>query len=62
MHWFLALLTRRTTNTCGIAGVFAYSDAAPPVDREELLRVREQSLFLVRDLFGIKPLYYADDS
>ena len=23
---------------CGIAGVFAYQEAAPPVDREELLR------------------------
>jgi asparagine synthase (glutamine-hydrolysing) len=26
---------------CGIAGIFAYSDAAPPVDREELLKIRE---------------------
>lgn len=26
---------------CGIAGVFAYGSSAPPVDREELLRVRE---------------------
>ncbi|MEP7305902.1 MAG: asparagine synthase (glutamine-hydrolyzing) [Acidobacteriota bacterium] len=26
---------------CGVAGVFAYDDAAPPVDREELLRIRE---------------------
>ena len=26
---------------CGIAGVFAYHDAAPPVDREELLRIRD---------------------
>ncbi len=26
---------------CGIAGVFGYADAAPPVDREELLRIRE---------------------
>ena len=26
---------------CGIAGIYAYRDAAPPVDREELLRVRE---------------------
>ena len=26
---------------CGIAGIFAYHDAAPPVDREELLRIRE---------------------
>jgi asparagine synthase (glutamine-hydrolysing) len=27
---------------CGIAGIFAYRDPAPPVDREELLRIREQ--------------------
>ncbi len=26
---------------CGIAGIFGYADSAPPVDREELLRVRE---------------------
>ena len=26
---------------CGIAGVFAYHDAAPPVDLEELLRIRD---------------------
>jgi asparagine synthase (glutamine-hydrolysing) len=26
---------------CGIAGIFAYGDDAPPVDAEELLRVRE---------------------
>ncbi len=26
---------------CGIAGIFAYRDTAPPVDREELLRIRE---------------------
>ncbi len=26
---------------CGIAGIFAYGNAAPPVDREELLRIRE---------------------
>lgn len=26
---------------CGIAGVFAYRDNAPPVNREELLRIRE---------------------
>lgn len=29
---------------CGIAGIFAYSDAAPPVNREELLRVRDAML------------------
>ena len=26
---------------CGIAGIFAYGNDAPPVDTEELLRVRE---------------------
>ena len=26
---------------CGIAGIFAYRDQAPPVDKEELLRIRE---------------------
>ncbi len=26
---------------CGIAGIFAYDDQAPPVDTEELLRIRE---------------------
>lgn len=26
---------------CGIAGIFAYRDTAPPVDEEELLRIRE---------------------
>jgi len=26
---------------CGIAGIFAYGEAAPPVDEEELLRIRE---------------------
>ena len=26
---------------CGIAGIFAYGDAAPPVDEAELLRIRE---------------------
>ena len=26
---------------CGISGAFAYGNAAPPVDREELLRVRD---------------------
>jgi asparagine synthase (glutamine-hydrolysing) len=29
---------------CGIAGIFAYRDLSPPVDREELLRVRERML------------------
>src|SRR3990172_5097969 len=26
---------------CGIAGIFSYRPSAPPVDREELLRIRE---------------------
>ena len=26
---------------CGIAGIYAYRDSAPPVDRDELLRIRE---------------------
>ena len=26
---------------CGVAGIYAYRDHAPPVDRDELLRVRE---------------------
>jgi asparagine synthase (glutamine-hydrolysing) len=26
---------------CGIAGIFAFGDAAPPVDGAELLRLRE---------------------
>ena len=26
---------------CGIAGIYSYRDSAPPVDREELLRIRE---------------------
>ena len=26
---------------CGIAGIFAYRDGAPPVDQAELLRIRE---------------------
>ena len=29
---------------CGIAGIFSYRDSAPPVDREELLRIREAML------------------
>ena len=26
---------------CGITGIFAYRESAPPVDRDELLRIRE---------------------
>ena len=29
---------------CGIAGIYSYRDSAPPVDREELLRIREAML------------------
>lgn len=29
---------------CGIAGIFAFADSAPPVDREELLRIREHMI------------------
>ena len=29
---------------CGIAGIFSYHDAAPLVDRQELLRIREAML------------------
>ena len=27
---------------CGIAGIYAYRDPAPPVDEQELIRIREQ--------------------
>ena len=27
---------------CGLAGIFSYADNAPPVDREELIRIRER--------------------
>ena len=26
---------------CGIAGIFAYAGSSPPIDRDELLRIRE---------------------
>ncbi len=29
---------------CGVAGIFAYSEQAPPVDRDELLRIRERMI------------------
>ena len=29
---------------CGIVGIYSYRDSAPPVDREELLRIREAML------------------
>ncbi len=27
---------------CGIAGIFAYLDVAPPVDRAELMRINDR--------------------
>ena len=29
---------------CGIAAIFAYGESAPPVDRAEVIRMREQML------------------
>ena len=29
---------------CGIAGIFAYRESAPPVDADELLRIREHMI------------------
>lgn len=29
---------------CGITGIYAYRDSAPPVDRNELLRIRDQMI------------------
>ena len=43
---------------CGIAGIFAYRDHAPPVDREELLRIREAMIRRGPDGAG---LWIADD-
>ena len=43
---------------CGIAGIYAYRDSAPPVDREELLRVREQMMRRGPDGAG---LWISDD-
>ncbi len=36
---------------CGIAGIFAYGQAAPPVDEEELLRVREA---MIREIYNYR--------
>ena len=38
---------------CGIAGIYSYRDSAPPVDREELLRIREAMLKRGPDGAGI---------
>lgn len=38
---------------CGIAGIYAYRDSAPPVDREELLRIREAMLWRGPDGAGL---------
>ena len=35
---------------CGIAGIYAYRDSAPPVDREELV-LRVRNLLRTRELF-----------
>jgi asparagine synthase (glutamine-hydrolysing) len=43
---------------CGIAAVFAYSESAPPVDREEVLRVRDHMLSRGPDGEG---LWFSDD-
>jgi asparagine synthase (glutamine-hydrolysing) len=43
---------------CGIAGIYAYRDPAPPVDRDELLRIREAMVRCGPDGTG---LWIADD-
>jgi asparagine synthase (glutamine-hydrolysing) len=43
---------------CGIAGAFAYKESAPPVDREELLRIRDAMLSRGPDGAG---LWVSDD-
>src|SRR5258705_659341 len=43
---------------CGIAGIYAYRESAPAVDREELLRIREQMARRGPDGAG---LWLADD-
>jgi len=43
---------------CGIAGIFAYRDDAAPVDREELLRIRDHMARRGPDGAG---LWYSDD-
>lgn len=43
---------------CGIAGIFAYRESAPPVDRQELLRIREAMVHRGPDGAG---LWISDD-
>ncbi len=43
---------------CGIAGIVAYADAAPPVDRSELIRIREAMAARGPDGAGV---WMADD-
>ena len=43
---------------CGIAGIYSYRDSAPPVDREELLRIREAMIRRGPDGAG---LWISDD-
>ena len=43
---------------CGIAGVFAYRAEAPPVDEQELLRIREHMIRRGPDGAG---LWISDD-
>ncbi len=38
---------------CGVAGIFRYLEGAPPVDREDLLRMREQMLHRGPDGAGL---------
>ena len=38
---------------CGIGGIFAYREAAPPVDQEELLRIREAMIHRGPDGAGL---------
>jgi asparagine synthase (glutamine-hydrolysing) len=38
---------------CGIAGIYAYRESAPPVDEQELLRVREAMIHRGPDGAGL---------
>ena len=44
---------------CGIAGIFAYRESAPPVDEQELLRIREAMITRGPDGAG---LWISDDT
>jgi asparagine synthase (glutamine-hydrolysing) len=43
---------------CGIVSLFAYHESAPPVDRDELLRVRDRMITRGPDGAGE---WYSDD-